>query len=337
MERIGKAIVIFIICTWSITTLRGQEQHPPQHKADSTKHLNRSDAPRLPMLSTDSVKVGTITLDDAPKPPNLSPSTEGLIPKPTLGDAVAPPPSYTPSSEIVPSTLQVGRLRLKSFANQSNFVDLMNVKREAKTLAVALPIRKQISLTSSLTLGHTLSPYEPIPHNLLKLSVGASIQPSTNSLIGLSATYERLMGYQAWRPEVHASIYLGERWRLSATMGAAFYSPQGLQTIGASGVNYYAGARLQYALNRQWYLWGSAHLSVHRPWGGGYPPPMFGQWAPAFGGGIGVNIKDAGPIELGVTYQYNPISRRMEPIPSLNVAGVIGLLAKGIKRLFSDD
>lgn len=336
MARLGKAIVSLFIYAWGNNMLEAQQNHLPQHWSDSIKRHSGSEATNRPTLVIDSAKVGALLLVDAIETSSLSPTPQDLLPTSYLRQANHTPSPLTDSPQNMHTTLQVGRLRLKSFSSQNNFVDLMGTKHEVKGFAVNHPIDKQISLTSSLTLGHTLLPYQPIPHQLLRLSIGANIRPTANSLIGLSASYERLMGYQAWRPEVLANIYLGERWRISALAGAAIYT-QSSYPFANNGINYYIGTRIQYDLNNQWYLYGHTQASLHNIWSGSYSQPKWTQWTYAVGGGIGFNIKGAGPIELGLTYHYNPMSNRMEPMPSLNVFGLIGLIAKGIKSIFSDD
>lgn len=145
------------------------------------------------------------------------------------------------------------------------------------------------------------------------------------------------MGYEAWHPELSATILLSNRWAISTYAGANIYTPNSTFALGPSGINYYLGGRVEFALNKQWYLYGNAHTTFFSGGQNGYLTPLYGQWTPAFGGGIGFKMKDAGPIEVGVTYHYNPITHRLEPSASINVFGAVNLLIRAIKKIFTDD
>lgn len=251
-------------------------------------------------------------------------SPQGLIPQDNF-------PSLS-STQIRDVNLG-GNYSLMLKGGRTFFSDKFSVRGDMRNLSLTSDISKHLSIGGKITLGKMPSVYHPNWATLTASSLQIGIKPTEYSLLGLSATYEQFVGYRAWRPEVQLRFYSADRWRLSLNTGLALYD---MQMSSIRGKDYYLGGRIDYALNEQWYLFGQGYVSTLGMGGLGYAPPFLHQWRNSLGGGVGFQIPNAGPVEVGVVYTYNPITRRMEPSVSVNIAGALMYLFKRIGHLTED-
>lgn len=300
---------------------------------DSLSIRFRSDTLRL--LPADSSKLLKLLphLETNPLPRSLTPSQplflQGIQPT-SLPRGVEEAFRVRPLGEK-----SLGAMPTKLFDQGISHHRYTNEHLEAKLLGLGIELSPKAQLETSLTLGHLRPMDSPNPRQMYELYAGLALRPSetTNLRIGIGWRDEGL--YRTLNPHASAHISLNARLSLMVMGGASlFNSPINNNW---QGMQLYAGARLQYQLNRSLYLYGYGRgtYTQHFPSAGNVP--WASQWAPQLGGGVGLNIDGSGPIELGVVYRYNVMTRRMEPSAEVNLFGAFNLLIKAIRGLFGAD
>lgn len=293
------------------------------------------DVLELPKLSLDS----TLKLSASIQPQAQSYQPRLQLPELTrpsmLGDLTPIPKVKLASPATSRRVFSIGRLRLESFPEQIEELSYANTKLYAKQINLSTQLNPLIRLNASAMLGYTHSPYQPVPEQMYQLYTGLSISPRQDLRIDLGVAFREQIRYQYWNPHLSLQANMSDRLRLQLYSGLSRYTtPRQIGLHGLHGIQYYLGGRLDYALGKNVYLYGNAHTSIHQGIMGSSIHPYLNQWSPSLGGGIGFYIEGSGPIEIGVQYHYNPISRRMEPVPSVNIVGAVSLLVKVIANLF---
>ncbi|MDO4691838.1 MAG: hypothetical protein Q4A64_03080 [Porphyromonadaceae bacterium] len=300
-----------------------------------TLSLRTRDVLELPKLHLDStLKLGAPIRPQSPSY-QLRPQLPEIT-RPTLqGDLTSLPKVQLAPPSTDHKIFSIGRLRLESFPEQIDELSYANTRLYAKQINLSTQLNPLIRLNASAMLGHTHSPYQPVPEQMYQLYTGLSISPSQDLRLNLGVAFREQMRYQYWNPHLSVQANMSDRLRLQLYSGLSQYTtanPIGQYSL--HGIQYYLGGRLDYALGKNVYLYGNAHTSIHQGIMGSTIHPYLNQWSPSLGGGIGFNIEGCGPIEIGVQYHYNPISRRMEPMPWVNIVGAVNLVIKAIASLF---
>lgn len=229
----------------------------------------------------------------------------------------------------------LGAMPIRIFGGGISQRRYTNEDLQAKLLGLGIEIAPQVRLETSLTLGHIRPLDNPNPRQMSEIYAGLALRPSDNIGLRLGTAWRNDGIYRTLNPHASAHFALNDRLSLMVMGGAAlFHTPiEG----GWRGTQLYAGARLQYQLNKTLYLYGYGHTAYTRHFPSMGNVPWASQWTPQIGGGVGLNIDDSGPIELGVVYRYNVMTRRMEPAAEVNLFGAFNLLVKAFKGIFGVD
>lgn len=179
-------------------------------------------------------------------------------------------------------------------------------------------------------------PFIPAQTPGLVANIGASYKVNDWMSIEPSVVAGQLMGSRFVAPSVTASFNISERFKAQLRTGLALgqnaYQPHLMhQSLNAS-------LRLQYITPSGVFVYGEGFAARQKLFANLNQMPMLtGPYAYGFGGGVGYNIPGAGPISVGINYNYNPFSHRMEPVASVNLVGGIIYLFQLIGKAISGD
>lgn len=205
---------------------------------------------------------------------------------------------------------------------------LYSIQRE---LRLDYRLDKRLSLELSGMMGYTSLPSTFYAHKQYDLYGGLRYDVSDRMTVGGGMSVGGFMGTRYLNPNLYARYNPSENWQFGLYGGVNLIHLPATRGYGYQSL--YSGMTFKYTADQGFFVYGRGFTSqANAPYFGWTPQPNF--WTMGAGGGVGYNIPGYGPISVGVDYVYNPITKRMEPVYSLNlVNGLIYLIEKVIQGL----
>lgn len=200
---------------------------------------------------------------------------------------------------------------------------------------------QQLNLTPKLSLNSVIGapaqlPF--VPANTPGLAAYFSASYRINDWLSISPSFVagQFIGSRFIAPSVTTTFDISERLRAQLRTGFAFGQSAYQPLLAQQSLN--ASLRLQYTTPSGLFAYGEGYAARHQLFASLNQMPMLtGPYSYGFGGGIGYNIPGAGPISMGISYNYNPITQRMEPVATINLVGGLIYLFQLIGKAISGD
>lgn len=190
---------------------------------------------------------------------------------------------------------------------------------------------KKLSLELSGMIGYTSLPSTFHAYKQYDLYGGLRYDANKSLSLGAGVSVGGFMGTRYLNPRVYAGYNPSDNWEFGLYGGVnLIHLPP---TRGYGYQSLYSGMTFKYTADQGVFVYGKGFTSQsNAPYFGWTPQPGF--WSMGVGGGIGYNIPGYGPVSVGVDYVYNPLTKRMEPVYSLNIVnGLIYLIEQVIQGL----
>lgn len=296
----------------------------------------------LPISKTDSLpKSATMHLPDMPRPSSLD------LPKSLPLHGIEVPRSWITSmasGEVgaigLPKSLLGTNVLGRRLTLSGRAYEGMNIQSQwqnsmlysiQRGLQADYKLGKKLSLELSGMIGYTSLPATFYAHKQYDIYGGLRYDVSDHLAIGGGVSTGGFMGSQYLNPNLYAHYNPSENWEFGLYGGVSLIHLSSTRSYGHQSL--YSGMTFKYTADQGFFVYGRSFTSrSDTPYFGWSPQPNF--WTMGAGGGVGYNIPGYGPISAGVDYVYNPITKRMEPVYSLNILnGLIYLIEKVVQEL----
>ena len=198
-----------------------------------------------------------------------------------------------------------------------------------QTLQVDYELGKKLSLELSGMIGYTSLPSTFYAYKQYEVYGGLRYGVNERLSLGGGLAAGGFMGTRYLNPNLYARYTPSENWQFGLYGGTSLiHLPSGR---GYGYQSLYSGMTFKYTADQGFFVYGRGFTSrSNAPYFGWTSHPNF--WTMGAGGGVGYNIPGRGPISVGVDYIYNPVTKRMEPVFSLNIVnGLIYLIEQIIQ------
>lgn len=205
----------------------------------------------------------------------------------------------------------------------------------AEAMSQQLQLSSQLSLSSLIGTPSELL-FVPAHTPGLAASFAATYRVNEWLSVSPSVIAGQVMGSRFIAPSFTTTFDISEslqaQLRTGLFVGQSAYQP----LLAQQSLN--ASLRLQYTTPSGFFAYGEGYAARHELFASlNQMPMLYGPYSYGFGGGVGYNIPGAGPISVGVHYNYNPMTQRMEPAASVNLVGGLIYLFQLIGKAISGD